>query len=595
LLPESARRVRQKIGLLLTCAATGLSLGCQNEGLSSIDRRVDQLIRERSGILGKDALVPEYGGIHEANEASDRSPTDKQPESRNPDTQDLNFKPRSPEPDARAEAGQIEERLGSFQAVPTTDQGGRLMALTDVLKQAQLTSREYITLEEDYILAAIRLLVQRHDWSPQFFNTTSAAFGNVQVDGDTTSSAVNVINELKATQRLPYGGQAEARWVYNATENLRSAATGQYRQGSEIILDGNVPLLRGAGLIAQEGLIQAERDLIYAARTFEDRRRKFFVDISRDFFALQQQALAIENTARRLESVQLQLDRENALFQAGRSPEFEVNRAEFELLRSKRDLATQRETYVLAIDRFKVRLGLPESDRVVVGPRDAGVSIPMPDISLEQAVALALDYRLDLQNQRDQLDDRRRAVANARNQLLPDLNVGGSVHFPTDADAREGGAVFEPDDVTYGASVNFGLPLDREVERLNLRSTQIGLEQAVRGFDQFRDELILDVRGRVRNIEVARYSLLLAERSVEITKRRQEEQDLKADEVTPRERLDTTTDLLNAENERDQNATDLRNSVLDYLLATGQMRVDRDGVFRRLPGMPPVAGGSGQP
>lgn len=562
-----------------------MSFGCQNEGLSSIDRRVDQMIHDRSSLLGKDALSPDYRGVHPENESSDKSTTAKKPDSRNPDLDQLNFTPQHP--DAKDEANTVEARLTAFQKLPTVAESARLMGLANVLMQAQRTSREYITLEEDYVLAAIRLLVERHLWSPRLFNDTSASFNSAQVDGD-SDTTLNVINELRATQRLPYGGQASARWVYNATENLRSHATEQYRQSSSLILDANIPLLRGAGLIAQEGLIQAERDLVYAARTFEDRRRLFFVGISRDLFALQQQKKAIGNTMLQLDSLQQQLDRMKALFAAGRVAEHQVNITENDALSARQRLAAQQETYVLALDRFKVRLGIPVGEAIVIADRDDQADIPMPDVTLEDAVALALDYRLDLQNRRDQLDDRRRNVSNARNRLLPDLNLGGNVQFPTDADAREGGAVYEPDDVRYGASVTFGLPLDREIERLNLRSAQIGLEQAVRDYDRFRDELILDVRNRVRNIELAKFSLLLAERQVQITERAQEEQKIKADQVTPRERLNTETDLLRARDARDQAATDLRNSILDYLLATGQMRVDRDGTYRRLPGMPPV-------
>lgn len=548
------------------------------------------MIHGRSSILGKDAFAPDYRGVNEANEASDRVITDKHPDSRNPELEKLTFVPRAPS--AKDEAGAVEERLTAYQKLPTVEQGARLMALPDVLKQAQRTSREYITREEDYILAAIRLLIERHLWSPRLFNDTTASFNSAQVDGD-SDTALRVINELRATQRLPYGGEASARWVYDATENLRSSATEQYRQSSALVFDANIPLLRGAGLIAQESLIQAERDLVYAARTFENQRREFFVQISRDFFDLQQQRDAIRNTELQIQSLEMQLRRMQALFEAGREPMFQVNLTENQLLSARSAISGQQDAYVLSLDRFKVRLGLPVGEPIVIAERDDQADIPMPVITLEEATALALEYRLDLQNRRDQLDDRRRAVKNARNQLLPDLNLAGDVRFPTDADAREGGAVYEPDDVQYGASVTFGLPLDREIERLNLRTSQISLEQAIRDYDAFRDELILSVRDSVRNIELAKFNLLLNERAVEINVQRQHEQDLKADEVTPRDRLDTESELRDSRNARDQAATDLRNAILDYLIATGQMRVDRDGTFRRLPGMPPVQRSAG--
>jgi hypothetical protein len=176
-------------------------------------------------------------------------------------------------------------------------------------------------------------------------------------------------------------------------------------------------------------------------------------------------------------------------------------------------------------------------------------------------------------------------VLNAKNALLPDFNARGSVTFPTKASAREGGSVYEFDDVQFSVGATFDIPLDREIERLQLRQSIISLQQQQRSFDRFRDELILDVRGKTREIDRARLNLKLAEERVKINDRRKEEQDLKPDEVTTQEQVDTANDLREAERSRDQAKADLRNAVLDYLLATGQLRVKRDGGLEPLPGM----------
>src|SRR5690606_4262437 len=135
---------------------------------------------------------------------------------------------------------------------------------------------------------------------------------------------------------------------------------------------------------------------------------------------LLQQLAAIENTRKQLESLRRQLDRETALYRAGRIAEFRVNIVRNDLLSATPNLAGQREAYILALDRFKIRLGLPVSIPVVIVPSQ--LDIPEPDISLDGAVEAALAYRLDLQNARDRLDDALRAIRNARNQLLPDLD-----------------------------------------------------------------------------------------------------------------------------------------------------------------------------
>jgi outer membrane protein TolC len=61
------------------------------------------------------------------------------------------------------------------------------------------------------------------------------------------------------------------------------------------VLSGDIPLLRGAGSVAREGLIQAERDLIYQSRSFERSRRTLLVSIARDYFNLLEQQAVIQN------------------------------------------------------------------------------------------------------------------------------------------------------------------------------------------------------------------------------------------------------------------------------------------------------------
>jgi outer membrane protein TolC len=211
--------------------------------------------------------------------------------------------------------------------------------------------------------------------------------------------------------------------------------------------------------------------------------------------------------------------------------------------------------------------------------------VPEPDVTMEEAVSMALEYRLDLQNRRDQTEDAQRQVKNAKNELLPDLNVTGSVTFPTDADAREGGLVYEPDDVQYRAGATLTIPLDKKIEKLNVRSATIRYQRADRELNRFRDEVVLEVRSRVRAIDLARNSLRLSTERVELTKRRKEEQEIKRDEFTTQEFLDAENDLLAAENARAQAVTNLRNAVLEYLLSTGTLRVTREGNLERLPGM----------
>lgn len=458
------------------------------------------------------------------------------------------------------------------------------MDLSGAFRQAHLSAREFLTAEEDYILAAINLLIERHRWEPRLFNDTTVDVTDQQFDNG-SPSAVRLVNELGARQRLPFGGEVEARWVWNAADDLRRSVTGRYAEASQFVLSASLPLLRNAGWIAQEDLIQSERELVYSARTYEESRRRLLVDIARDYFGLLQIKDGISNQERALESLKKLESRQRAWYEAGLLPEFDVNIATNDVLNAQSSLANQREVYLLAVDRFKVRLGMPVRTRLEIV--NDSLDLPSPETSLEAATDAALEFRLDLQNQRDRLLDSKRGVKNAENQLLPDLQLRGGATLPTQTDDAPGGGggSFGTDSASWNAGVTFSLPLDRKIERLGLRRSSILFARAQREYDRFRDEIILDVRSRTREIERASLNLSLAEERVKINLRRQEEQDLKPDEIDTQRQVDTENELLRSRQARDQAKADLRNAVLNYLLVTAQLRVQRDGTFETLPGM----------
>lgn len=598
-MPQRRHR-RTRVHTLPAAAALLLLSGCS--GLDRIDRHIDKLVLDQSAVLGADAAPADRRfRTGPVDDEARSAQLEKSPQTRNPDAGELFYVKAEA---ARLEAASVEERLNAYYADYSSALGSPagyseeegnesaapppipddvvVLDLAAVLAQSQATGREFLDAQEDYILSAISLLRERHLWGPRFFNDTTLQVSG-QGDDGAFDSAATLINELRLTQRLPAGGDVAARWIVNATEQLRSSATEDYRQSSQLVLEGNIPLLRGAGSVARESLIQAERDLVYAAREFEAFRRSYMVDIASQYFNLLQTAASIRNQQQQLESLRKTLERQIERQKAGEIALFELSITQSSVLSANNRLQSAFENYVVSLDSFKIRLGLDPMLPVALAPLTLELNDPVA--TPVEAAQLALLYRLDLQTTRDRVLDARRGVSNSRNDLLPDLNAFAEVGLPTDPDDNEGGLAFDPDSMRYLAGMRFSLPLDRETERLGLRSSQIALERSVRNFERSRDQVVVDARSRLRSIEVARFQLILSERQVRINELRLEEQDIRRDEITPQEYVDTQAELLDARNARDAALTDLRVAILRYLRDTGQLRVGRNGQLLPLPGM----------
>lgn len=589
-LPRTPRLFLYSVG---TIGFFATMTGC-GSGLSQLDRKVDDLVRSRGELLALNraptstptapGTLPVRSGDDSPQAAPTATQTATEPATDNPTPDALTFQPADPTRDvaSRLDAYAAESTGQEVNGVAPPQSNTTELDLTAAFRIAQTTGREYLSSEEDYLFAAIRLLIERNRWGPRLFNDTSLVLDGDGDDGR-YETALSVINDLRVSQRLPYGGTVEASWVARAANQLREQVGRDATSSSALVLSGNIPLLRGFGDIAREDLIQSERSLVYAARSFERFRRQYLVAIANDYFDLVQTQQEVANQQRQLESLRALRDSTKARVEAGRIPAFQQSIAETNVLSAVAALANLRERYILQLDQFKVRLGLLIEAPVAIKPID--LEIPEPDISPAEATQIALRYRLDLQTALDRIDDARRGVENSRNGLLPDLNLAGEIALPSDP--RDGTSLGDPSprDTDYSASITLGAPLDREEERLRLRESLLRLDQIQRSYDEARDQTIVTVRSALRSVDLARFQLTLAEQQVEINKRRVEELFLKIDQVDPQSVVDSQNDLLEAENRRDRARTGLRSAILNYLLQTDTLRVAADGTFQALPGM----------
>lgn len=572
-------RIRQlaKIGLLLPAVLTMTCVlgGCYRS-FSQIDDRVAALLDDSTGDVDGDAVPAPQAWADER--LSNGTLDATEPPTYNPPGSTFEFV-SSPTDDLTV----VIERLKALQA---ENAESPIMTLAQALDWATQNGREYQYAEESYVIECLQLLKERHLWGPRFFDTVGF---DINGDGNSGlySTSMNIVNEFTVTQRLPYGGEVSAQYLASFAKTLNDSINDgslDSISSGTIVLGAEIPLLRNAGPIAQENLIQAERDLTYAARAFEDFRRRYFFEIVSEYLDLlvQRQSIAIGQTSVLLS--QQVADREQALYQAGRKKLSEAALAENQALQEQSSQARLWEAYRRNLDLFKVKINWPIEDDLRI--HHVAFAIDPPKISMANAIVTGLARRLDLQTLRDKVVDRERTLRNARNQLLPDLGIVSSVAIPSELDDK-GNSSFVPEfeDTDFNVGINLGIPLDREIEKLQVREVQVLLERERLQLSQEFDTAAVEIRTSMRDIDANLFDLDIQKRNVEIATLAVESNNADTDAVTVLDQLTAIKNLQRAEDGRAKAFRNLQISIIQYLLTSGQLRIRADGMMETLPGM----------
>ena len=166
----------------------------------------------------------------------------------------------------------------------------------------------------------------------------------------------------------------------------------------------------------------------------------------------------------------------------------------------------------------------------------------------------------------------------ARNNLLPDLDLSGSVSYTSNPD-RLSAFDFREDDETWNFGVDLEIPLDRKAERNSYRSSLIFLRRAERGYDEALDRVRLEVRRARRQIDRAKFSMEIQSQNIRSNELRREQAQIRFEkgEIDNQDIVDADDALLRTRNDYDRAISDFRRAILEFRLATGTLRVGEDG------------------
>ncbi len=485
----------------------------------------------------------------------------------------LNLAPGPTEEPDESQTTGVAEGPGSESEASNTDAAleRRILDLPQALAISVRSNRDYTFEREELFLSALSLRQSDHDFSPQVASSLAYVFTNPNGSSDDQ----NIDLDFSVTQALPYGGSASI--ALNSSGFDQTGLDFGYDSAASVSI--SQPLLRGFGReVTYEPLVQAERSLVYAIRAFELFREDFSVDVARRFYDLVGQKQTIENEYNNLESSEFAYNQADALFKVGRTKELDALRARREVLNARNRVLTAEENYQLALDRFRIFLGLSEHEPIDVE------AAPPPFVAthfeLDSAIAAALENRLDLRTRRDRLEDVERNLRISRNGLLPDLDVS----------LNSGALISNGDDIfgshfvhdSYDVRMTLELPLDRVDERASYRRAQISLDRERRALDQFEDSLVVEIQSTFRELERRLQSLQIQETIIgDETKRlRIAELRFERGEVSNRDVVEANLSLLDAQNTLIDEKVNYEISRLQLLRNLGILFIDDKGMWK---------------
>ncbi len=394
-----------------------------------------------------------------------------------------------------------------------------IVSLRNAIEIGIRNSRAYQTQKESVYLAALSLTLERHLWSPIF---TQMMSGNVvSSNGEETWVGAN---QFGATQLLATGADLTLNL---STAFLRFITGNNPSPLSQSALTGTLiqPLWQGAGReIAQANLTLAERNVIYAVRSFARYHRTFVVSVATSYYSVLEQRQVVRNEWNNYQTLIEERQETEMLAQAGRLPELQVDQARQDELSAHDSWNQADEQYKLLLDQLKLSLSVPTDSPLDVDDAELAAlserGIIDPNVSAEAAVRQALALRLDLMNAQDAVADAALQVKVANNGLAPVVNLVVCRRRPA-APRRAWASSISCRGLTP-PGMNVGLPLDETAQRNTLRSSLIALDQAERAADDLTDNIKLQVRSDWITMQEAKQSYEIQRKSVELAERRVE-------------------------------------------------------------------------
>ena len=455
----------------------------------------------------------------------------------------------------------------------------KVLSQADAVRIATRFNRNYQSQKESLYLSALGLTMDRHEYARQWFTTVDAFYTS---DGGEEATTLNTSTGVNQNFLIGDGIAISTGLVLDWTRFLTGDP--ETSLGSVLSASLSAPLLgNGAGKAARENLTQAERNVLYDIRSFNRYRKTFVVSIISDYYRVLLNRNRIDIQKASYERLVDSTNQFRMEVEVGKRPAYDLGESQQRVLSAEQNVVSAVQSYEQSLDTFKIALALPTDIDLELDPNELSalenIGVKVPDYTLEEAIQMALEHRLDLANVRDGLDDAERKLILAAGGLGPQVNLEIDTNVDSTPDTEWTRLRFH--DGYYSMGLAADLPFDRTDERNAYRRALITVRSQQRGYDEEVDTVKLAVRASYREMVQTAESYRIQKIGLDLARKRFEVEKLSLQYGRGTVRL-----LLDSEDALVQAQDDVQSALVDHMIAkllffrdVGLLRVQPDGMW----------------
>jgi outer membrane protein TolC len=460
-----------------------------------------------------------------------------------------------------------------------------VLPLADAVGMATKYSRVYLGMKESLYRSALGLTGVRYEYERQWFGTVDAVYtDNMDADTETATldSSVGVNKKFLLGQSALVTTSLAVDWARFLLGDPQTSL------GSVLSATVTAPLLgAGAAKANRETLTQAERSVLYDIRSFNWDRQGFVTGLVNAYYNVLLERARLEIAEASHKRLVQSIEQIRMEVEVGRRPAYDLGEAEQSLLDSENSLITARQRYEEILDSFKVNsLSLPSEADITLDQNELAaleaIGVTEPNYTEEDAIALALERRLDLANTRDGVIDVERKLILAAEGLGPQIDLVGSANAESTPETEWTRLRFHDGTYSFGIRVT-DLALDQKRQRNAYREALIRVQQSHRTYDKAVDDLKLNVRAAYRNLRAAAETYRIQTMGLALARQRVEVEKLSLEfgRGTVRLLLDSEDALVRAQDEVIRALVNHTNIKLGFFRDIGVLQVKPDGMWEQ--------------